>query len=394
MLALMVSTALATEWVVDLDGETEPESVAKVLGLAEAPTPITATDLAQRPARLLGGGSLDWCDSAPTSLEDLAGAMETAEREMAYMRYESAARTLGRAFDDLQCLGDPIDPNLAGRLFYLRGLVAHRSGFEEQARRAFSAALVFQPELVWDDAFPPKALDLFEAARAAADSVETVPITLQPAGTVIIDGVEHSDLELAPGTHLLQLQDQTATLQVFPGTRPTLVLPALYEGIEDFPSVESQATLLLLADEDTLHVVHEGHVWSPGPEGYEDRGRLPRARPERPAAEPREPRPQAPRDGPRWLAPGGGAVALGGAAVGTLGLLLTRDAATDARTATSWTDHQEVVGQARTRVRIAQVGYGVAAVGAVLGATGLVLTSERGWTLAPVPGGLLLTVDR
>lgn len=395
MLTLMIATAVAADRVLDLDGDTDLAVVAQLAGLDAPPTPITTSDLAQRPAQVLGGGLLTWCTGAPTDAATLAEAMAQAEGDIAYMEFEAAAKTLGSAFDSLQCLADPVDPVVAARLFYLRGLVAHRSGFDEASSKAFAIAFIFQPDLVWDDAFPPKALSLFQQAKEVAGGLETVHVALRPGGTVTVDGQDLSVLDLAPGTHLLQLSGQTATLQVYPGTAPRLVLPALFTGVESIADPDAQATLLALAGDDTLWVIDQGHVWSPTPDGYQDLGKLPRARAEREARP--EPVPKAPKEtagGARFLLPAGGAVALGGAALGTAALFAARSAATDARETASYDDYTGFLGLAESRARISQVGYGVAVVGGALALTGVVLTDDRGWSLLPTPGGLLLTVTQ
>ncbi len=399
MLTLLVTAALAADRVLDLDGDTDPAAVAQVLGAETAPQPITATDLAQRPARVLGGGQLTWCTGAPAGLDDLAQAMEEAEGAMAYMEFEKAATTLGSALGQLQCLADPVDPEVAARLFYLRGIVAHRSGFADQAAKAFGIALVFQPELTWDDAFPPKALSVFQQARDQAASQETVAIDLVPAGELTVDGRATSTLALVPGNHLLQLDGQTATLEVYPGTSPTLVLPALFTGIDDISDPTAQTTLAQLAGDDTLYVVQQGRVWGPTEgAGWTELGRLPKTRaadkPDK-AEPPPEPEPdQASAGGPGWLLPGGGVVALGGAAAGTVGLVLTRNAAVKARAQTTQAAYEDWLATAESRVWIARVGYGVAAVGAVAAVAGVVLAEDRGWSVVPTPGGLVLTVVR
>ncbi len=399
MFTLLVTTALAADRVLDLDGDADLEAVAKVADLDAPPQPVRVTDLSQRPASITGGGQLTWCTGAPTDLDGLATAMANAEGAMAYMEYEAAAKTLGEALSSLQCLADPVDPTVAARLFYLRGVVAHRSGFSEEASKAFGIALVFAPDLAWDDAFPPKALDLFDQARQTAAGLETVAVTLQPAGTVVLDGRPATTLDLVPGTHLIQVDGQTASLEIYPGTAPTLTLPALFDGVEDIQDPAAQAELTLLAGEDRILVVQDGRVWGPVDGAYQDLGRLPRtkATPEQAPAEaesaeepPREPS----AGGPRWLLPGGGALALGGAAVGTAALLATRSAATTARSSTTWEAYQQSLGAAQTRSRVAQVGYGVAIIGGVGAVAGLVLTQDRGWSLVPTPGGLLLTVVR
>jgi len=369
MLALMFTTAWAGEYVLDLDGHEDP---AGMVGAVTGTTmkPVTVPALAARPGRVEGGGTLSWCAGAPTSVDSLASEIEAAEKAMAYMEHKKAAEILTGASASTGCLADAVDSEVLARLYYLQGIVAQRSGFDDKASEAFADALVFQPDMSWDDTFPPKAKALFEAAKEAGQGAG-VPLVVVPAQDLTMDGAPVGG-SLAPGRHLVQAQGQTAWLEVFPGTSPTLVLPLglAEDALSPFDS-DAQAVLAAVAGDDTVHVVADGAIWVHA-EGAWTSAELPKA-PKAPR-EPREPRERTPREGGRP------AVAIAGAGVTVAGAGLwavsARNASTihaGAQEAVYWDDYTQMVDDLERAVLMGRVGQGLTGVGLAVTAGGTVL---------------------
>lgn len=103
------------------------------------------------------GGRALRCASEPTGPEELREAIARADEAFAYMEFGQATAHLVAASELLACLRDPVDPQLAARLFFLQGVAAQRAGSDLMADEAFRRALFFEPTLAWDDSMTPRA---------------------------------------------------------------------------------------------------------------------------------------------------------------------------------------------------------------------------------------------
>ena len=373
MLTLMM-TAWAGGSVLNLADVPDAEAQVAAAATVEASslTTVTFVALAQRPSRLEGGGELSWCEGAPTDLAGLQSSVEAAEKSLAYMEYEAAATSLGAAIEGMACLTEPVDPSLAARAHYLQGITAHRSGFAEAATESFQQAFAFDPDLTWDDSYPPKAKTLFDVAKAS--SAEPVAVTVVPRAALVVDGHKiNGDLSLAPGRHLLQVGPNTATLELYPGTSPRLVLPGALKAPETFDE-GARTTLGIVLGQDGLYVVDE-HIWTWDGVVWTDLGETQKSR--------RKEEPlgsiEAPRTEPRFHAatwPGFALLGLGAAttAVGYVGAMNHYGVASEA---TEWEVYEAEAADYQNYVWATRVGLGMTATGAVLTGTGLMLTVER-----------------
>lgn len=93
------------------------------------------------------GGSALRCAGDPASPDELRESMARAEDAMSYMEFGQATAFLVAAGQQLACLDQAVDGDLAARLFFLEGVVAQRAGSDGVARTAFQRARLFDPQL-------------------------------------------------------------------------------------------------------------------------------------------------------------------------------------------------------------------------------------------------------
>ncbi len=171
-----------------------------------------------KPAVMLGGGRVESCYGPPTTDHNLREAVDRIERAMAYLEYEKALAHVQVAEDSIRCLSTPADAQRISRLFYLKGLIAFEFGEKERTNQAFDIAFSIDPELVWDEYFPPDARPVFDAVALQLNERPVIKIDISPIpedGFVWVDGrrldVAHGLISLRPGAHLIQVVGQAMT---------------------------------------------------------------------------------------------------------------------------------------------------------------------------------------
>lgn len=339
------------------------------------PATLRAADLSEvvraRPPVLLGPGQVDQCAGTPTTNAEVRLLGDEGERALNYLEYARAAAALERAFDALGCLIEPVEPPVAARILFLRGVAGWFAGDPDAARAAFAQALLFDPSLAWDEAFAPDPRPLFD--EVAASDPPTAPLrVVPPSARVRVDGVQAE--ALAPGVHLVQVGEasvSTVRVRLDAAEPSVLVLPSLVPldalGWAADPARAPDLAAVLdavLGEDARVYVVHAGEVWR------EQAGTWERI------ALPPPPPPRA-----RWALVGpGAAAAVGGAILGTVSTLNAH--ATAERYAADPLPYQERdalydrYGRQRTAAIAgwAVTGAGVAVAGA--GLVPLVVTSD------------------
>ena len=263
---LLLSTALAAP-VLYLPEQGPDAAIAKV-ALHDAQklssvTALTLDELTDDDAPRLTGGIATGCMAGPASTETIATLVDHAEGALTYMELEEAQLKLAHALADELCLDVPVDAKLAARAHYLYGVAAVRADDKPQAWESFQRALRYDPELVWDERFPPEGRATFDAAGAELASMDLQDFRVVGGTRVWVDGHERETLsQLTPGPHTVQVQvgDELVTVlaELNAGVEGTLVLPA---GLQD-------GDLSMAADADgraalgaALHALGGAEVW-------------------------------------------------------------------------------------------------------------------------------------
>lgn len=389
---MLAAPVMAAETVVHEDESAESAkarvaAVAKVDGL-EA---VSLATLRTRAPVGLGGARVLPCTSAAARTSDVEQHLKLAEGAYLYMEAERAKTEASLAAAALGCLSEPLEPALASRVWYLRGLVSFAAGEDTAAEEAFYRARAFDPNLVWDENFAPDARPLFDrtAVRAKVAEPTWVEIVPLPApGELRVDGhpvdAPEGRIALPPGPHLVQIgasQPLTLTLEMRDGVEGTLVVPALLPAdtlawADD--ALHQQALSLAFAAtlqrDRTVFVTDEGGVWQvrAGRDDWVEL-RAPSKKPVR--AEPETPAAPADRKrtAGRWLAVAGGTVMLAGGTYAGVNMARAWEAYDTGSNANEWDTYVAAEAEytpARARMR---VGDAVAAGGAAVLGVGLVL---------------------
>ena len=261
---LLFSTALAAP-VLYLPEEGPDAAIAKVAlhdqqKLSEM-TALVLGELTDDDEARLKGGFATACMGGPATVEDIRVLVDEAEGDLTYMELDSAQLKLAHAMADELCLDVPVDAPLAARAHYLYGVAAVRAGDKPQAWESFQRALRYNPELVWDERFPPEGRATFDAARAELGSMQRQDFRVVGGSKVWVDGHPRDTLsQLTPGPHTVQVGDELVTVlaELNAGMPGTLVLPA---GLVD-------ADLAMAADAEgrdvlgaALHAIGGAEVW-------------------------------------------------------------------------------------------------------------------------------------
>ncbi len=222
------------------------ERVARDAGVAATSLEVAGVRdvLAGSRPVLVGPGRLMPCDVPPVGLGVLEAGLDRATRSLNYVRLGDAVLELETAEGQLDCLSDPLDARLAGRIHFLHGMVAYKAGSESEARDFFGRARGLVPDMVWDDNFAPDGAVVFDSV--VLDSDAAVSLTLVPASAateVRVDGqsVEGAVLALSEGKHWIQVG----------GGRVTTVAVELEAGDHTLtlPSVLADSAYLWAADD-------------------------------------------------------------------------------------------------------------------------------------------------
>ncbi len=165
---------------------------------------------------VVGGATLTPCPGDSSTNATVAALLVKAESAVQFMEFESASTHLAEAVGAEACLSEPLDAAQASRVHYLRGMVAVGSGDPGSAWPEFLQAALLNPEIIWDETFPPDGKTAFKGAVAATGVAETQPMRIVPAPTtpVWVNGapVENAnELMLKPGVHILQMGEGALT---------------------------------------------------------------------------------------------------------------------------------------------------------------------------------------
>jgi hypothetical protein len=273
-LILAVSAALAADPVVhDGDPGVAVARAAAASGRpAEALTAMAWDTLRQGPPALVGGGMVSGCAAAPTATnEQLQWLIQRADGAVAYGEADRAAPELVEARKTLGCLASPVDPDRLVRFWMLTGVVAAAQGDEKAAVGAFRAA-IGSGKPGWDDAWPASARALFDrAAGEAAQAGKTKLTVVAPGATVHVDGKPvEGPLDVLPGSHVVLVGAATPVPLVIevPEGAVQLVIPAAFPAdlaLADEASNRGPASALLaaaLGEGSPAFVVTESKVWA------------------------------------------------------------------------------------------------------------------------------------
>lgn len=427
-LLLLVGLSRAEELVIYADEEPDMARARVAVAAGRPLAGLRARSLPElvegRGPVMLGNGTVEPCRAHPVGSSVLTEAIETASSAIDYLDFAAARETLVGASAQMGCLATPLDPEAAGRLHYLQGVVTFSLGDKLAAWAAFRQALVLQPRMAWDDDFSPDAKPIFDAARGELANTGSIKLTIVPApaeGSLWVDGraITDEEISLLPGRHLVQIgrkqvmplsieltNDFDAVLVIPSTIPPEAVMWAADEALR--PALISALNAMLTRGTIAYLPVGE-RVWRVEVGGGEwseyalAAGAVPPpAEPAPPPAEPAAPSPPPPGAEPiarsssgssvqidRIALWGGGGLALVGGALATAGYLQARTAYVDVAEATTTAQIDDGKARFETGGRRINIGLVLTGVGVASGTVGWLML-DGGWAIAPAPGGVRL----
>ena len=231
--------------VVDASGAADPAAIlAQLRGAfgerfdARFVSVEQAVDYGFGPWDVTPPATLQQCSAAPLSAAELAAELEAVEAQMLALEYGDAQARLTALESRLCAATDPLDAALAARVPFLLGICRFYAGDHNSARATFLRAVERNPDLYWDEDFPPGPQQVFH--RAVSDALHSPRTELQltdgdrPAHLWVDGNAVRGDqrsLTLLGPTHLLQVQRAdgavaTVMLHTAEADRVTLMGPA------------------------------------------------------------------------------------------------------------------------------------------------------------------------
>ncbi len=160
------------------------------------------------------GGEAARC---PESLGDvdLLARIAEAEDALDLVEYSRAINALGPLTDALACITHPVDAGQLSRAAMLLGYARFQSGDRDGADAAFAMAAVFDPDVKWDETYPPDAQQVFNSAvldalRAKDALVWPAFGAAEEAVDILVDGgTVPEDGTLRPGLHQIAVKTRS-----------------------------------------------------------------------------------------------------------------------------------------------------------------------------------------
>ncbi len=256
------------------------DAVARRTGLPEDqldPLPLSRVLEASPNAR--GDGVLRRCSTAAVERDPIRADYARAKAAWVNGDRFRAMDQLDLAVSKIGCLSQVVDPEVAARVFLLRGALNATDDTVDPAtsRGELRTAIEFVRDLAFDDSLPEDARPVFDAVRAEvadADSGELATLSVVPSRTVSgpwVDGRQVvGSMDLRPGLHLFQYSSAEGVRSgwLSLGGAAEVVLPGQVRGpvLERMVEAEGHALVGALLDVaveplTAAYVLHGGGLW-------------------------------------------------------------------------------------------------------------------------------------
>ena len=207
-----ITSAFAQPVVHDGDGNDAVERVRNAVPDAGELEPVSLASIVVAQPPTFTGGGLMRCTGEAVDLVTVQIALEGADKKLLDGDLDGALTALSGTEGQLACLNEPVKRSVAARLYFLRGVVSHALDSQPAAIKAFQRARGLDPELIWDENFPPHAKGVFDVTGAAGRVMVDV-IPMPPRLTIDGEPAE-SPLMVSPGVHLVGFGKTTLMIDV------------------------------------------------------------------------------------------------------------------------------------------------------------------------------------
>ena len=146
---------------------------------------------------------------------ELIARIAEAEDALDLLEYSRAINALGPLSEALACITHPVDAIQLSRAAMLLGYASFQAGDRDGANAAFAMAAVFDPDVDWDETYPPEAQQVFNSAvldalRARDAQVWPAFGAAEEAKDILVDGgTVPEDGALRPGLHQVAVKTRT-----------------------------------------------------------------------------------------------------------------------------------------------------------------------------------------
>ena len=226
MLTIVFSTAFAVPVVFTGgdDAAADALELAAVAGVV-GPEPVSFDSLRLQAAKLQSGGRVWGCE-AKEPARSLAEALVAAHRDLLFLELEAAEEGLGQARALVRC-GASYDAGQLARIELLDGIRHELAGRPDRARARFDAAIRYDPQVAWDDAFSPDRRAQFDKALEERTAPQ-VSFAVHPDLPVKVDAREWNGTDVAAGERVVEVGGITVLVNVDPSIPDVLVVPAAF----------------------------------------------------------------------------------------------------------------------------------------------------------------------
>ncbi len=146
---------------------------------------------------------------------ELIARLAEAEDALDLLEYSRAINALAPLSEALACITHPVDSIQLSRAAMLLGYANFQAGDREGANAAFAMAAVFDPDVDWDETYPPEAQQVFNSAvldalRSRDAQVWPAFGAAEEAKDILVDGgTVPEDGALRPGLHQVAVKTRT-----------------------------------------------------------------------------------------------------------------------------------------------------------------------------------------
>ena len=269
--SLFIGMATAQQMAILSSETTDTASLSSDLdGNAEM---IAWSDLQELPLVITNADIKGKCSGLAKSLSDIELALSGVIKSLDYLELEKADGHMRRVENNFHCLNEIAPASLLSQAYFLSGLTYFYREDQEKTVKDWEQAIVFDPNIEWNDLFEPSGKPLFQSTKDELRSVAEAQLVLFPStATVVIDGQERKSGDSIPaGLHLVQhgqLNIKSYFIEVEAGTDVTL---ADFSGFANDVGTamsdpqQSQELLLalqLLPDFNDFLVASESTLWT------------------------------------------------------------------------------------------------------------------------------------
>lgn len=146
---------------------------------------------------------------------ELIARIAEAEDALDLLEYSRAINALAPLGEALACITHPVDAVQLSRAAMLLGYATFQTGDREGANAAFAMAAVFDPDVDWDEAYPPEAQQVFNSAVLDALRAQNAQVwpafgAAEEAKDILVDGgTVPEDGNLRPGLHQVAVKTRS-----------------------------------------------------------------------------------------------------------------------------------------------------------------------------------------